>query len=163
MAGAAVAIHGYDVHAVAETFPGSLNDAMIEGRELFGLKVIPLGRSAVGAINRVLAGKGVVALLSDIAAGSGVEVEMFGRRVSLGAGPATFALRTGAALIPASVWSTGPSRWHGRAEPPVEFEPVGDRRRDVAGLTQKLARVFERLIRAHPTDWYAFRPILSAV
>lgn len=162
MAGASVAVTGYDIHAVAATFPGSLNDAMIEGREFFGMKVIPLGRQAIPAVNAVLTRNGMIALVSDIAHGRGVEVEMFGRRTQMVAGPASFALRTGAALIPASVWSTGPATYHAHAEPPIEHEPTGDRRRDVAALTQKLANVFERLVRAHPTDWYAFKPILRA-
>ncbi|HEX6488604.1 MAG TPA: hypothetical protein VF137_07005 [Candidatus Dormibacteraeota bacterium] len=160
MAGASVAVNGYDIHAVAATFPGSLNDAMIEGRQFFGMKVIPLGRGAVPAVNAVLERNGMIALVSDIAHGGGVDVEMFGRRTNMVAGPASFALRTGAALIPASVWSTGPSSYHAHAEPPIEFEATGERRADIAALTQKLALVFERLIRAHPTDWYAFKPIL---
>lgn len=160
MAGASVAVRGYDIRAVAQTFPGSLNDAMIEGREFFGMRVIPLGRAAGPGVNAALQQNAIVALVSDIAHGSGVEVEMFGRRTSMVAGPAAFALRTGAPLIPASIWATGPSRYHAHAEPPIEFEASGDRRSDIAALTQRLASVFERLIRAHPTDWYAFKPIL---
>src|SRR5437773_12081856 len=38
---------GYRISAVAERFPGSLNDAVVPTRERFGLNVIPLGRAAV--------------------------------------------------------------------------------------------------------------------
>ena len=160
MAGAAAGLLGYDIYAVAETFPGSLNSAVVEGREFFGLKVIPLGRSAVPRLISVLRENGVAALLTDLARGSGVEVEMFEHRVDLAAGPASLAIRTGAALLPVGVWSTGPSRYHGRVEPEIIHESSGDRKRDVAELTQRLARTFEKLIRAHPDQWYAFKPIL---
>ena len=162
MAGAGAGVIGYDVHAVAEQFPGSLNAAVVATREYFGLKVIPLGRAAVARLIEVLGRNGVAALLTDIAHGRGVEVEMFERRVELAAGPASLALRTGAALLPVSVWSTGPSRYTGAVEPELTIEATGRRKEDIRALSQRLADVFERLIRAHPDQWYAFRPILRA-
>src|SRR5439155_13454408 len=68
-AGAAAGVLGYDIHAVAESFPGSLNDAVLEGREYFGLKVIPLARSAVPKLIQVLERNGVAALLMDVSPG----------------------------------------------------------------------------------------------
>lgn len=160
VAGTAAGVLGYDIYAVAETFPGSLNDAVVEGRERLGLKIIPLGRAAVPKLIEVLGQNKVAALLTDIAHGRGVEVEMFGRRVELAAGPASLALRTGAALLPVAVWATGTSRYHGHVEPELVPEVTGRRKHDIQVLTQRLARVFERLIRAHPDNWYAFKPIL---
>ena len=160
MAGTAAGVLGYDIHAVAETFPGSLNDAVVEGREQLGLKVIPLGRAAVPRLIQILQENKVAALLTDIAHGRGVEVEMFDRRVELASGPASLALRTGAALLPVAVWATGPSRYHGHVEPELVPEVTGNRKHDIKVLSQRLARVFERFIRAHPDHWYAFKPIL---
>lgn len=160
MVGAAAGLLGYDIEAVAESFPGSLNDAVVRGREYFGMKVIPLGRSAVPKLIELLKRNGVAALVTDIARGRGVEVRMFEHRVELAPGPASLALRTGAALLPVGVWSTGPSRYHGQVQPELVHEASGDRKRDIAEVTQRLAVVFERMIRAHPTDWYAFKPIL---
>ncbi len=162
MVGAAAGVLGYDIYAVAERFPGSLNEAVVEGREFFGLKVIPLGRSAIPRLIELLGQNRVAALVTDIAHGRGVEVEMFERRVELAAGPASLALRTGAALLPVGVWSTGPSHYHGHVDPELVPEVTGNRKHDVLALTQRLARVFERMIRAHPEHWYAFRPILRA-
>src|SRR5579862_362418 len=163
MAGSAAGALGYDIYAVAEEFPGSLNDAVVEGRNQLGLKVIPLGRSAVPRLIEVLQHNKVAALLTDIAHGRGVEVEMFERRVELASGPASLALRTGAALLPVAVWATGPSRYHGHVEPELVPEATGNRKHDIRVLSQRLACVFERLIRAHPDHWYAFRPILRPV
>lgn len=160
MAGAAAGLIGYDIEAVAEEFPGSLNEAVVRGREYFGLKVIPLGRSAVPKLIELLRRNGVAALLTDISRGRGVEVSMFDHRVELAAGPASLSIRTGAALVPVCVWSTGPSRYHGQVEPELVHEASGDRKADIRELTQRLALVFERMIRAHPDQWYAFKPIL---
>lgn len=161
MVGSAAGVLGYDIHAVAEKFPGSLDDAVVHGRQTLGLKVIPLGRSAVPKLIAVLESNAVAALLTDIAHGGGVEVEMFDRRVTFAAGPASLALRTGAALLPVAVWSTGPSHYHGHVEPELIHEASGNRKADIKALTQRLARVFERFIRAHPDQWYAFKPILQ--
>ncbi|HEX6488605.1 MAG TPA: hypothetical protein VF137_07010 [Candidatus Dormibacteraeota bacterium] len=160
MAGAAAGLIGYDIEAVAEEFPGSLNEAVVRGREYFGLKVIPLGRSAIPKLIELLRRNGVAALLTDISRGRGVEVSMFDHRVELAAGPASLSVRTGAALVPVGVWSTGPSRYHGHVEPELVPVSTGDRKADIRELTQRLALVFERMIRAHPDQWYAFKPIL---
>jgi len=50
MAGSYAAALGYSIYAVAERFPGSLNEAVVSTRQRFGLNVISLGRSAVRAV-----------------------------------------------------------------------------------------------------------------
>src|SRR3989440_5015816 len=54
MAGSYAGALGYPITAVAERFPGSLNDAVVRTRQRFGLDVITLGRSAVRAITEAL-------------------------------------------------------------------------------------------------------------
>src|SRR5205823_4903813 len=99
VAGAYAAALGYSVMTVAERFPGSLNDAVIESRLRFGLNVVVLGRGAVRAITRTLEANGIAALLCDLEQGPGVDVRFFGRRANLPGGPAAIALKTGAALL----------------------------------------------------------------
>src|SRR5207244_10112123 len=50
MAGSYAGALGYRIAAVAERFPGSLNEAVVQTRQRFGLNVIMLGRSAVREI-----------------------------------------------------------------------------------------------------------------
>ncbi len=54
MAGSYAAALGYPISAVAERFPGSLNDAVVRTRNKFGLQVIMLGRAAVRGITDAL-------------------------------------------------------------------------------------------------------------
>ena len=159
MAGSTAGALGYRLHAIAERFPGSLDEAVVRDREHFGIRVIPLDRGAVGAVVRALTAGDAVALVADIQRGAGgIEVDLFGRRATLPGGPASFALKTGAPLLPASVWHTGRGRYHVHIEAAIDFEPSGDRRQDTLALTQLLARRFEQFIKANPEDWYAFRP-----
>src|SRR6202163_2561249 len=79
MAGACAGAMGYPIAAVAERFPGSLNDAVVRTRQRFGLNVIALGRSAVRGITQALQANAIVALLCDLEQGPGVTVQFFGR------------------------------------------------------------------------------------
>lgn len=157
MAGSYGGALGYRVSAVAERFPGSLDSAVVETRQRFGLEVIKLGRSAVRAISQALASNRVVALLCDLEQGPGVDVSFFGRRAIVPGGPAAFALKTGAALLPACQFSTGPGRYHVHLDPAIAIGE-GDTKE---GLMQRVIARFEDFIKERPDQWYAFRPMFG--
>jgi lauroyl/myristoyl acyltransferase len=157
MAGSYAGALGYPVAAVAERFPGSLNDAVIRTRQRFGLDVIALGRSAVRAITKALEANSVVALLCDLEQGPGVTVRFFGRTAIVPAGPAAFALKTGAALMPAYQYMTSPGQHHVQLDPPMGW-PVGETKER---LMQRVVTRFEDFIKEHPDQWYAFRPMFA--
>jgi KDO2-lipid IV(A) lauroyltransferase len=155
-------ILGYRVAAVAERFPGSLNEAVVETRSSHGLDVIPLGRSAIRAINQVLDQKGMVALLCDLPHGPGVDVRFFGRRAVVPSGPAAIACRRGVPLLPVYCRRAGLVSYHIHVDPPIEA-PAADRCRGkeaVAAVMQQVIGRFEVFIREYPDQWYAFRQIL---
>lgn len=158
--GAWLALQGYPMTAVAELLePPELYDWFVRERERMGLTILPLGPSAGGALLRTLRDGGLVGLLCDRdVAGGGVEVEFFGERTTLPAGPATLALRTGAALMPAAVYS-GPGPDHtGVILPAVDTSRQGPLREDVARVTRDMAEGLEQLIRRAPEQWHLFQP-----
>jgi lauroyl/myristoyl acyltransferase len=157
MAGSYAGVLGYSISAVTERFPGSLNDAVVRTRQRYGLDVIALGRSAVRAITRALEANAVVALLCDLEQGPGVTVRFFGRRAIVPGGPAAFALKTGAALIPACQYATAPGRHHIHLDPPLAW-PAGETKE---GLMQRVVSRFEDFIKERPDQWYAFRPMFA--
>lgn len=157
MAGSYAGALGYSISAVAERFPGSLNDAVVRTRQRFGLDVITLGRSAVRAITRALEANAIVALLCDLEQGPGVTVRFFGRRSVVPGGPAAIALKTGAALMPACQYATSPGRHHIHLDPPLAW-PAGETKE---GLMQRVVSRFEAFIRERPDQWYAFRPMFA--
>jgi KDO2-lipid IV(A) lauroyltransferase len=70
-------------------------------------------------------------------------------------GPATIALKTGAPLLPCSVYhDRRPGHWRAVVHPPLEPERTGDTRKDTLALTQRLAGEFETLIAADPVQWH---------
>jgi lauroyl/myristoyl acyltransferase len=162
MAGAAAAAIGYPISAVAERFPGSLDDAVVTSRETFGMGIIPLGRAAVRAVREELEANHVVALACDLPQGpGGADVCFFGRRARVPAGPAAFARRVGSAIVPVSCYRTAPGCYHVELEPAIEV-PAGGAERDAQTLVmQRIVDRFEVAIRRRPDQWYAFRPMFS--
>jgi phosphatidylinositol dimannoside acyltransferase len=155
ISGSYAAALGYSVTAVAEKFPGSLNDAVVRSREKFGLSVVMLGRSAVRGIMDALEANGIVALLCDLEQGPGVDVSFFGRRAVVPGGPAAIALKTGAALMTATQYATAPGRHHIHLEAPLEWDGAATKE----SLMQTVVHRFESFIRERPDQWYAFRPM----
>jgi KDO2-lipid IV(A) lauroyltransferase len=159
-AGAWMAGQGYDLLAVVEPVePPELFDWFVEQRRSFGLDIVALGPDVSTKVLKALRDNRVVCLLCDRdLTGDGTEVEFFGERTTLPAGPATLALRTGAALLPVATYF-GPGREHRtRVLPPVDTARAGRLREDVARITQSLAYEFERLIREAPEQWHLLQP-----
>lgn len=153
-------VHGVEVTAVVEAIePPELFDWFRNKREALGIHVVPLGPDAVGSISRAIKAGHVVCLLSDRdISGGGPEVEFFGERTRLPAGPVTLALRTGALLLPTAVYETPGNRVLGVVRPPMDLEREGRLRADVARLTQVLAYELEELIAAQPQQWHLQSP-----
>jgi len=158
--GAWLAIQGYPMTSVAEPLkPPAMYDWFVAQREAMGLTIVPLGADAGGALLRTLRAGKLVGLLCDRdIAGNGIEVDFFGERTTVPAGPATLALRTGAVILPTAVYS-GPGIEHTAViMPPVNAERSGGLRRDVTRVTQLIAADLEQLIRRAPEQWHLFQP-----
>jgi KDO2-lipid IV(A) lauroyltransferase len=153
------AVLGRPLSVVVEPLaPPSLFTWFKSLREQLGMHVIALGPDAGAQVVRALKDDHIVCLLSDRAIGEGgVEVEFFGERTLLPAGPATLALRTGAPVLPCAVYFDGPSH-HGVVRPPLAVERHGRLRDDVNRITQDLAHELEALIRRAPEQWHLLQP-----
>jgi KDO2-lipid IV(A) lauroyltransferase len=121
------------------------------------LNVITLGRAAVRGITDALEKNGIVALLCDLEQGPGVTVQFFGRSATVPGGPAAIAIKTGAALLPAYQYATGPSRYHVHMDPMLSWS-AGETKE---GLMQRVVNRFEDFIKERPDQWFAFRPIFA--
>lgn len=158
--GSIAGVLGYRIAAVTERFPGSLDEAVAGTRRALGMRVIPSGRAAVRQVLTELRSNSIVALVCDLPDGPGLEVELFGRRVVLPGGPAALAVKSGAPVLPACTWRSGPGRYHVHIE--AALAPPSASGREGAGeLMQAVARRFEAFIRERPEEWYAFRPVLG--
>ena len=168
-AGAWLVHRGIPFTTVAERLqPDSLFDRFVEFRESLGMEVIALageGGAAGGAqdapqapfdllAERLEAGRMLCLLSERDLTRNGVPVTFFGETATMPAGPAALCLRTGATLLPTTVWFT-PNGWEGQIHPPVAHT-------DIATMTQTMADNFAATIAAHPQDWHMFQRLWRA-
>jgi len=162
MGAAGLAVYGYPVDAIAETFElPAMNDLVQGYRRQLGVNIIPMEHVGPRVLRALRRGD-ILALLIDVPApGASVEVNFFGAVAEVAAGPARIAIRTGARVIPAVI-----AREPGNDEimrPLLDFnvrlEPSGDEEQDVRQLTQKIMSSLERFIRQYPEQWFMFRPM----
>ncbi|MFE7561803.1 phosphatidylinositol mannoside acyltransferase [Kitasatospora sp. NPDC057500] len=158
LAGAWVASRGYQFTTVAERLkPERLFDRFVAFRESLGMEVLALTGSSVsvvGTLARRLRAGGLVCLVGDRdLSDAGIEVTFFGEATRMPAGPAALCQRTGAALLPVSLWYEGRTM-RGRVHPEVVVPAEGDRAEKTRAMTQAMAAVWESEIREHPEDWH---------
>jgi phosphatidylinositol dimannoside acyltransferase len=136
--------------------PESLFDRFVAYREGLGMEVLPhSGGSAFGTLARRLRDGGLVCLVADRdLSSSGVEVDFFGERTRMPAGPALLAQQTGALLLPVTLWYEEAPRMEGMVHPPVEVPSRGTREEKTSAMTQAVAERFAEGIAEHPEDWH---------
>lgn len=140
--------------------PPELFEWFVSLREKFGMRVIPVGPDAGAAALAALRANEVLCLLCDRdITGGGVATRFFGERTLLPAGPATLALRTGAALLPTAVYFSDRRDGHlGVIRAPIDCQRQGRLRSDVERITQILAGELETLIERAPEQWHLLQP-----
>jgi lauroyl/myristoyl acyltransferase len=153
---------GHKLTVVVEPLqPPELFEWFVDLRTSLGMTVVALGDGAAAAVMKALRANEVVCLLCDRdLERNGVEVEFFGERTTLPAGPAMLGLRVGAPILPTGVYFT--PRYNGHhaiVRPPLSTERLGPSLRDDVGrVTQLLAHDLEVLIRRAPEQWHLFQP-----
>lgn len=160
MAGTLAADAGVRITAVAEALANRrLATWFTEMRAQLSIQVVLAeGTSTMRALLAALREGRLVALVADRnIGGRGIEVEFFGERTSLPAGPALLALRTGAVLLPGASYFKPGAGHRMVVLPPVPEPPKGAGRRAEV-MTSELARRFEYLIRQAPTQWHLVQP-----
>ncbi|MER7919156.1 MULTISPECIES: phosphatidylinositol mannoside acyltransferase [unclassified Streptomyces] len=144
--------------------PETLYDRFVAYREGLGMEVLPhSGGSAFGTLARRLRDGGLVCLVADRdLSASGVEVDFFGEKARMPAGPALLAQHTGALLLPVTLWYDDSPVMRGQVHPPIEVPETGTRAGKASVMTQALADAFATGIAEHPEDWHMLQRLWLA-
>lgn len=160
-AGRWMAERGLPMTVIVEPLqPPELFEWFTKLRSELGMNVVPLGPDAAPTILATLKQNGIVCLLSDRdIRRTGVEVDFFGEKTTLPAGPAMLGIRGNTPVLPVAIYFTDSiDGHHAIVHPPVHLEKVGSLRDSVAVGTQAIARELEILIRRAPEQWHMFQP-----
>lgn len=111
-------------------------------------------REALRELNRVLRKNQLAVVIADeFRKGKGVEVPFFGGTVISRRGPATLALRTGAAIVPAYLIRQADDSLKLIVEPELELERSGKVSTEVRENSARVTEWLERTVRAYPDQW----------
>jgi len=159
MAGAVFTAKYRRVYSVAEPLqPPQLRDLFTETRAAVRIETIPA--AAAMRLVTLLRQGGIVSLICDWDLnGNGVQVSFFGLMTTMPAGPAALALKTGAVVIPFFPARQPDDTLMVRMEEPVSLSVTGDKSRDIAVNTQKIADRLEAAIRMDPSQWCLMQPV----
>ncbi|WTM15445.1 phosphatidylinositol mannoside acyltransferase [Isoptericola halotolerans] len=162
------------VLTVAERLkPPALFEQFVDFRRSIGIDVLPLGDDGVfkGLVRGAGDGPRLVPLLSDRdLTASGIEVDLCGHRARVAAGPAALAVAARVPLIPVGIRHerlTGERRRRARTpwgivitfHQPVDPPDGGNRRTQVAQLTQAWTDVLGEYIARHTADWHMLQKV----
>lgn len=156
--------------------PEALFQEFLAFRESLGLEIVPLSGGGGGVFRNLVRavkkpGGGLVPLLADRdLTARGVEVDLFGERARVAAGPAALAVSTGAPLCTTTITYERLTGERRRAAGTawgivVEFSPLltlpeGTAKKDrVPVLTQAWVRHLEDAIARDPQDWHMLQRV----
>lgn len=111
-------------------------------------------REALRELSAVLRQNQVAIVIADeFRRGNGIAVRFFGGTVIARRGPATIALRTGAAIVPAYLVRQGDDSLKLIIEPELVLERSGKGNAAISENTARLVQWLERTVRAYPEQW----------
>ncbi len=165
MGGIFLSLMGYSLTVItAPDVEARLHEFRVRLRQEQQIKVVTLDDTLASslAVLKALQANELVALLGDRDLfGKGIPVHFFGQKVFFPIGPALLAYLSEAALIPTYVLMNEDDRYRCVAEPPIVLQKTGNRDRDLAENTQRIATALEKFIRLYPDQWYTFYDYFS--
>ncbi|MDD5432912.1 MAG: lysophospholipid acyltransferase family protein [Candidatus Omnitrophica bacterium] len=159
LGGVVVALSGFPFYAVALPHKTKkVNDFFNSQRQSKKINVIPFGKAVRACLNTLKENK-LVALVGDRDfAEKGVILDFFGKPTYFPEGPAAFALKTGASIVPGFMVRNPNDTFTLRIEKPIEYKATQDKTKDILEIISRYKIIFENYIKEYPEQWYVFRP-----
>jgi len=157
LVGTRLAIEGYPAHVLVSPprdpqFAELMDDVRLQVWERT-IRAHPR-RAALQALNNVLRRNEIAIVVADEYRDEhGISVPLFGGNVNARRGPATLALRTGAAIVPALLVRQPDDGLKLMIEPELELARAGKGKDEVREGTLRITQWLERTVRAYPDQW----------
>ena len=157
LVGTRLAIEGYPVHVLVSPprdpqFAALMDDVRLQVWQRT-IRARPR-RAALKELHAVLRRNEIAIVIADeYKNGHGIPVPLFGGIVSARRGPATLALRTGAAIVPAFLVRQAGDGLKLIIEPELELARTDKGQDDVRESILRITRWLERSVSAYPDQW----------
>lgn len=111
-------------------------------------------REALKELHQCMRRNEIAVVISDeYRRGKGIEVPLFGRTVTARRGPATVAMRTGAAIIPACMVRQADGMLKLVVEPELELDRTAKGAAQIKENVMRITQWLERTVHANPDQW----------
>jgi KDO2-lipid IV(A) lauroyltransferase len=154
----ACARQGYKSSAIIrQARDQELSEYLHKKRTEMGLKTIyatPRAGCVVDSLKELREG-GLLFIPTDQNFGSsgGIYVNFFGRQAATATGPAVFAMRTGASILPMFIIRRDDGTHRIIIDPPVTLGQTGDEKEIITAAMAKITTIIEQYIRRYPHEW----------
>lgn len=158
--GAALALNGFPLSAVEKPQPNQVySDFMNELRRGVGQEIFSRDTNEIIGCARAMKKKRMLGLIADQDAGpDGIFVPFLGKMAATPAGPAYFARKFKAPIIPIFIIRRPSGRGHlAIVKDPLRYEFTGDQQQDDYNITLKMTQQLEEIIKEYPENWLWFQ------
>lgn len=158
--GAALAMYGFPLSAVEKPQPNRIySDFMNELRRNAGQEIFARGSNEIIGCARAMKKGRMLGLIADQDGGyNGIFVPFLGKMASTPVGPAYFARKFKAPIVPIFI-VRNPDGYGHRCivKEPIRYEVTGDVKADDYNVTLKMTQEVEKIIKEYPDNWLWFQ------
>lgn len=158
--GAALAMNGFPLSAVEKPQPNRVySDFMNELRRNAGQEIFARGSNEIIGCARAMKKGRMLGLIADQDGGyDGIFVPFLGKMASTPQGPAYFARKFKAPIIPIFIIRNPDGYGHKAiVKDPIRYEFTGDNKADDYNVTLKMTQEVEKVIKEYPDNWLWFQ------
>jgi KDO2-lipid IV(A) lauroyltransferase len=130
-----------------------LNRLLWENRNRHGAIPIERGKETFKLLKVLKSGRSVALLIDQDTKVKSRFVDFFGKPASTPVGATIMAMKTGAVIVPTSIYLGEDWMQHMTFYPEVPMRDTGDEEADMVYNTQVLTTILENIIREHPDQW----------
>lgn len=157
--GAALAMAGFPIASIIKTQPNDQHTKLLnEYRHMTGIKIFTRGTTEIVSAAKAIKEGRQVAFLADQDAGpQGLFVNFLGKISSTPTGPAVFAQKFNAPVVPIFIVRKPDGGHRVVMHQPLYYQDTGNKDEDIANLTIEINTVIEATIRQYPDEWLWFQ------
>lgn len=157
--GAALSMEGFPMTTVIKRQPNDQHTRILNDyRRMVGMEIFTRGTTELVAAAKAMKKGKVLGFLADQDGGKdGLFIKFFGKMASTPLGPAVFARKFKAPVVPAFIVRRPEGGHRIIIQPPLYYENIGGDPESINKLTERMTKIIEDTIRQYPDEWLWFQ------